>query len=368
MFKIDLATKLIFKVDKEIVIFVSATYNIAFIKLSNGFIQSFKDGGCMTQTWGKKITSALVVLVTISLALLAAEGIIRLKNASMKNYDIEMWKYALKLKTPSDNPLIGHEHLPNKSATLQSVSIRTNEFGFRGAPITQANIQRRILFLGSSVTLGWGVEEEKILTSRLKQKFEANGQHVEILNAGIGNFNTARYVERFMTKLQALKPTDIVVQYILRDAEVLEPPKKNILLHHSQLATTAWIVISRYFSKFQEPTLEEHYKKVYQDEAKGFQEMQKQLERLAEYAKANHIQLYLAMTPDIHDLIDYKYAYIHEKMKNIATKLGYTYIDLLTNMQGIPPKDIWAMPGDPHPNALGHEKMADVLYPAIAQG
>lgn len=314
----------------------------------------------------KKITSVFIVTVTIGLMLFIAEGVIRLKNASMKNYDIEMWKYALKLKQPSPNPLIGHEHLPNQSAVLQSVEMRTNEYGLRGAPIdSQPTPQRRILFLGSSVTLGWGVPEASTLTQRLEKKFASQGQTVQVLNAGIGNFNTQRYVELFFTKLTSLQPTDIVVHYVLRDAEVLAPSKKNLLLRHSQLATTAWIVLSRYFSKFNEPSLEEHYHKVYDPNATGFQEMQKQLARLSQYCQANNIRLYFAMTPDIHDLIDYKYRDIHETMKTFSSQLGATFVDFLPAMQGLTPEEIWAMPGDPHPNALGHEKMAEALFPVL---
>ncbi len=325
-------------------------------------------GGSMSSI-AKKLGSVAIVLATVVFALVAAEGALRLKNASMKNYDIEMWKYALKLKKQSDNPLIGHEHIPNKSAVLQSVNLRTNEWGLRGDTVREKlpNV-RRILFLGSSVTLGWGVSEEETITSLIQEKFSDDEQAVEVLNAGIGNYNTPRYVERFFKRLEPLKPTDIVVHFVLRDAETLEAPRKNLLLRHSQLATTAWIVLSRYFSKFKEPSLEEHYYKVYEEQAPGFINMKRELKRLADYANANHVRLYLAMTPDIHDLLDYKYTAIHEKMKEVATSLGYTYVDFLQPMAGLAPEEIWAMPGDPHPNAVGHRKMADALYPILAQG
>lgn len=316
----------------------------------------------------KRLISFSVVILSVVVAFFAAEGILRAKNASMKNYDIEMWKYALKLKQPSINPLIGHEHIPNQSATLQSVRIRTNEFGLRGKSIPlKSTADRRILFLGSSVTLGWGVAEEETLTGRLQQKFLEEGQSVEILNAGIANFNTQRYVELFFSKLNALHPTDIVVHYVLRDAEILTS-KRNFLLRHSQLATTAWMALSRNFSKFK-PSQEKYYQNIYEDATSTeFQAMKFQLSRLSQYCKENHIRLYLAMTPDLHDLENYSYSSIHDQMKSVAQELGYTFIDLLPSMQGYSGQDLWAMPGDPHPNSLGHAKMADALFPVIAKG
>ena len=56
----------------------------------------------------------------------------------MTNYDIEMWRYARELKVSSDDPALDFEHLKNKSAVLQNVDIRLNEWGLRGDPVTPA--------------------------------------------------------------------------------------------------------------------------------------------------------------------------------------------------------------------------------------
>jgi lysophospholipase L1-like esterase len=49
----------------------------------------------------------------------------------------------------------------------------------------------------------------------------------------------------------------------------------------------------------------------------------------------------------------------------VAERDGFIYVDLLPGLQGLEPKQLWAMPGDPHPNALGHEIMAQTLYPVL---
>ena len=67
-------------------------------------------------TWGSSASS----LTSLAVALLAGELILRLQNSSMRNYNIEMWRYAKELKTPSAPPELGHEHLRNASADLQS--------------------------------------------------------------------------------------------------------------------------------------------------------------------------------------------------------------------------------------------------------
>jgi lysophospholipase L1-like esterase len=312
------------------------------------------------------ILGAMMVVMSTAIALGAGEVILRIKNSSMQNYDIEMWRYAKELKQRSDDPILGHEHVPSKSALLQSVDIRINEQGLRGAPVPPPTPgKRRILFLGSSVTLGWGVPEDQTLTERLRKMFAAQGQDVEVLNAGIGNYNSVRYVERYLTRLTALEPTDIVVHFFLRDAETLDAGGGNILLRNSELAVTLWVAITRYFSAAGKISLEDHYRAVYRPDAPGFIEMQKALAKLADYARQHHIRIYFAMTPDVHDLVDYKFGYIHDLMHDIAVKDGYKYVDLLPAMRNLTPSVLWSMPGDPHPNGLGHERMAGAIFPSL---
>ncbi len=315
---------------------------------------------------GNAIISMVLFVVSIGIAFFAGESILRIKNSSMKNYDIEMWRYALELKRKSDIPILGHEHISSRKATLQSVEIRTNKYGLRGDIVPPVTLgKRRILFLGSSITLGWGVPESETMTERLSEMFKADGLDVEVLNGGIGNYNAVRYVERFMKRLTDLKPTDIVVHYFLRDAEVLEAGGGNVLLRNSQLAVTTWVALSRYFGKNSGKTLDEHYHNVYESDSEGFIEMRKALHKLSEYAQTNNIRIYLAMSPDVHDLVNYKFIDIHDIMRDVAKKERMVFIDLLPSMVNLTPHQLWSMPGDPHPNGLGHQLMAETIYPVL---
>jgi hypothetical protein len=74
--------------------------------------------------------SILLSGVTLVLCLLVAEAFLRLKNSTMTNYDIEMWRYANELKQKSDDPQIDFDHRHAQSALLQSTKIRLNSWGF----------------------------------------------------------------------------------------------------------------------------------------------------------------------------------------------------------------------------------------------
>ncbi|MEM8811412.1 MAG: SGNH/GDSL hydrolase family protein [Pseudomonadota bacterium] len=311
------------------------------------------------------IFATITVVVSLVLMVGVGEAVLRFKNASMQNYDIEMWRYSNELK--ESDPQLGHDHVVNASAVLQSTEIRTNRFGLRGGPVSDERPDRRILFLGASITLGWGVEEELTVTQLLEQKLRESGEQVEVLNAGIGNYNAERYVTRFLRDLTELQPTDIVVHYFLRDAEQLDAGGGNWFLRNSQLAVTLWIAASRLGGMFGATSLEDHYGEVYEPDQAGYRSMLDSLQQLKDYAESNEVRLYMAMVPDVHNLKDYRFSFIHERMREVADELEFEFVDFLPAFEGLTPEDVWAMPGDPHPNALGHELMADALFPVLAE-
>ena len=302
-----------------------------------------------------------LILVSTVVTLGIAEGALRIKNLNMKNYDIEMWKYAKELKT--EDPLLGHIHIPNKSATLQGVEIKLNSLGMRSHE-PMKNPKRRVLFLGSSITMGWGVEQVDSLCDVIEKKINKDGQHSEVLNGGIGNYNTSRYVELFFQKFTDLRPTDIVVHYFINDAEILPLGGGNIFLRNSQLAVTLWIAFQRIRATGSKG-LVEHYSEVYDPNSDGYVKMSKSLEKLSHYALENNINLYMAMSPDIHFLIDYPFKSQHEQMRKFAQSLNYKFIDLLPALEGVKFEDVQTIKGDAHPNARGHEIMAETIYQAI---
>jgi len=314
------------------------------------------------------ISGALTVILTLLICTAAAEGVLRLKNASMRNYDVEMWRYSRELKFASELAVLGHEHQPNAKAMLQSVEIRTNAWGLRGGAVseTPAPGRRRVLMLGSSIALGWGVPEESVISSLLQAKFEAAGQDVEMLNAGIGNYNAERYIERFLHRLTPLKPTDLLVLAFVRDGEPLEQGGGNFLLRNSQLALTVWTVVNRVFGESGENGLVAHYQRIYAPGSSAVTRMNAEFAKLAAYAREHRIRVTLAMVPDIHNLDRYPLQFVHDIFGKTARDNGFAYVDLLPALRGIASSDIWAMPGDPHPNARGHALMADAIYPVLA--
>jgi lysophospholipase L1-like esterase len=315
------------------------------------------------------IENTIVFLVTILIMAVALEGFLVIQNKDGKNYDVEMWKYSRSLKIISKYERLGHEHNPGYTARLQNVDIRINDIGMRGGePNLKADT--KIIMLGSSITLGWGVSEEQIYPSILKRSLQAHtNTSIEVFNAGVGNYNTFREVESFFLKYNVLKPDIIVLNYFVNDAEILPAPKSNWLLENSQLAVLLWSRLEQIKTKFGvQESFEEHYKNIYKDDFEGWILTQKSFAKLAKYANDRNVPVIVAMIPDIHNLKNYPFGFIHEKIKKLSEDNGFVFVDLYDSFKNIDkPEEIWAMPGDPHPNAKGHQMIADQLFPVLSK-
>lgn len=85
---------------------------------------------------------------------------LRLLYPLYANYNTEMWRYCAEFKQRSDLLNMGHEHKPNKHGILYGVEVKTNSRGFRADKDYDASKPDnviRILVLGDSITMGWGV-------------------------------------------------------------------------------------------------------------------------------------------------------------------------------------------------------------------
>ena len=71
------------------------------------------------------------------------------------------------------------------------------------------------------------------------------------------------------------------------------------------------------------------------------------------------------MIPDISNLTDYKFDYIHEMIREIAMANNYIFVDSLPKFRGKSFESLYAMPGDPHPNSEGHKIIAETAFPEL---
>ena len=142
---------------------------------------------------GRRLRSALVNLAVLAASLLmlagALEMALRLVFARSLDFSMEMWKYAVALKQPVADPRLSFAHRPNRSAFLMGVPISIDSAGLRDRefPREKPPGVYRIVWLGDSTTLGWGVPLDGTAPKILERELNATGHgRFEVLNAGVG--------------------------------------------------------------------------------------------------------------------------------------------------------------------------------------
>lgn len=195
------------------------------------------------------VRSLLVVLISLALALLLAEGMVRLADA----VGVVDLSPSLAEVAPPDqledqvdvgaasgasgplyvgDPALHHRMAANWSGFFpeeivqevgrSEVPIRTNSLGLRSPEITLAKPPDtfRILVLGDSVTFGWSLRGEDTYASQLASLLATlrPNQRVDVINAGVSGYGTWQELRWLQETGLALEPDVVIVQAHLNDA------------------------------------------------------------------------------------------------------------------------------------------------------
>lgn len=317
-----------------------------------------------------RIFSFVAILIGILLSLGAIELASRTILDDGMNFDLEMWKYARDIKRVSPIEGLGHDHIPNTRGTYMGVPVSINSLGYRDREFALEKPQNtvRILMLGDSVTFGWGVELEhtvaKLLEARLNRS--ANTHPVEVINAGVGNYNTFMEVKEFTERGYKLNPDIVVLNYFINDTEPLPHRRDLSLLEHFYAAAFVMGRVDRlqriYLGK---EDWKNYYLGLYSQESIDWFKTKSAIRRLIQYCSENHIKLIIANYPELHELAPYPFQNVTEQLETIATSSEVPFIDLLQAVETLVPGSLWVSPTDAHPNRRATEEFAVALEAAL---
>src|SRR4051812_38221913 len=180
--------------------------------------------------------NAFTLLITLAIGYAGAELYVSYAIDDGMQFDLEMWRYARYIKRVSANPAIGHEHTPNTHAHLMGADVKINSQGLRDRefPMTPPPGRIRIMMLGDSLAFGWGVQAEQTSSKRLEKMLLDAGHDVEVINTGVGNYNTEMEVAYFLERGAKLRPHYVVLNYFINDAEPTPRDHSNFLSRHSR--------------------------------------------------------------------------------------------------------------------------------------
>jgi lysophospholipase L1-like esterase len=317
---------------------------------------------------GSKTLSKLI-LASFALLFVALllEGMLRVAFYHSKDFSMEMWKYAVQLKRPVPNPKLSFAHQPNGHAVLMGVDVRINSQGLRDDEysVTKPDGVYRIMMLGDSTTFGWGVPlnetSAKILERNLNAEHVPGYDHVEVLNAGVGNYDTVQEVTYYETRGRAFHPDLVVLVYFINDPEPVPVERKGLLIDSSYLIAFS---VNRFDGVLirigTRPDWNRYYSSLYEDNRPGFQACKAALLNLASTTKRENTKLLVAILPELHQINgSYPFTAAHKKIKDVLAAEHAPVLDLIDGLRNHgPEKTLWVTPLDDHPNGKANTLVA----------
>jgi lysophospholipase L1-like esterase len=318
------------------------------------------------------------LLVGTLLALVAGEIVVRVIAARTLIYNIEMVRYAKELKTPDPRGEVSHVHRTNASAHLMGVNVALNSLGHRSPELTNPKPPdtKRVLVLGSSVTFGWGVPADAVFTSLVQKRFATErpdgSTAIEFANAGIGNYNTVAQSVLFGRQYPLVKPDLVVLHYFISDPEPRPPARNSPILRYSYFAAYCYDRFKTLgLAAEGKNDLFRHYAEIYDDSKPYWRDTLDRISAMRDIAARDGVPMIVMIIPDFHNLAKgTPYESLYAKMEKGFLERRFVTINTFPVFQeryGGKESELWIQPDDPHPNAKGHEVMAELLYDHLSK-
>ncbi len=108
---------------------------------------------------------------------------------------------------------------PNQQAYSADKAASINERGLRGAlvPYEKPEGVRRLLFLGDSITFGFGVDERDIVTTRVSRLLAERAIEADVVNSGVPAYNTRQEVDYLELEGLRYRPDWVILGFYWND-------------------------------------------------------------------------------------------------------------------------------------------------------
>lgn len=320
----------------------------------------------------KKVIFTLIMIVCLTMILFfSGELIIRLLYPRFSNYNMEMWRYAAEIKKPLNNEKLPFHHYPNKEGLYYNVKIKTNSLGFRDKEynLKKSKDKKRIIFLGDSFTLGWGVPFNDIYSKQLEQMLNAKENTHEVINMGTGNYNSIMELELFKMKGLNLNPDVVILMHFINDAEPT-PDKVSAIEYNIRKNSFFLAFLFDRYVKFK--TIfdrsfdwKKYYTNLYSKESESLTANTESIKGLIRLCKERNIKILIVNIPDLHQLKDYPFPFVTQYINRIAEDAGIPFLDLLPWLSEYEPESLWVSLEDPHTNAKANTIIAHAIFKKI---
>jgi len=276
----------------------------------------------------------------------------------MSMYD-EVEKYMQDLV---QDPALSFRHPAGLRKIYQGVEVATNEIGLRDRPVgPKSTGTHRILLLGDSVTLGWGVPVEHTYGRRIEVALAGSGPRFETVNTGVNGYNTVQQFEFLKIAAPSIEPDIVTLLFVENDVEpvIALPGGSRSLwqgplfwLARSRAFRFAYIMVPAYLGPGTPPPSAGH----------AWQASMSALAGIHAYCRARDIPfaafVYRQRPTPLTDRI-------WKDISDVANERGFQAHDTAPWFQDVDLLDVVNSRVDVHPNAKGHQILADGITKAL---
>lgn len=258
--------------------------------------------------------------------------------------------------TPHPSDKIIYDLLPNLNVKFQDVALKTNSCGMRDVEIKADKPANtfRIALLGDSFAFAWGVEAEKSFASRLEDNLNnisRGAPKFEVLNFGVPGYSTFQEVEKFKETGQDFNVDAVLVYFVQNDFGF------PFFVKNSSKAGAI-------FSAVEMTVLHSHGDPKARAEVNALvrENPNESLKQLAEICEKQGIDLYLAFNPSKTWRSDKHAISVLRQRKDIESIVLTPAYKRIVRQRQLADADL-RLKGDPHPSALKHGILGDLLTP-----
>jgi lysophospholipase L1-like esterase len=275
---------------------------------------------------------------------------------------------------PASDPQVSYELKPDYSGWYKGARFTTNSYGLRDReyPLLKPANTLRVAVLGSSWTMGSGVEVEEIWHSVLEKELNEAGageQNYEFINFGVDQYGLGELVAVLETKVPAFSPDLVIIAFTHYTPTILwvDPPipykaqgKRNPFFYLWSLRVIDVRLNLGLYSD------DDARRTTADANLQGNQQLKKALQKFAAYSQSTG-------TP----VVIVKLAYAARWKQNIQSgesilagmEADLISIDVVESMSahGYQPEQLRVSVWDSHPNALGHRLIAQAVKEGLTQ-
>lgn len=293
---------------------------------------------------------------------------------------------------PSADAALLFELKPNSRQWFQGRWVRTSADGYRVsamvAPATPATPTEpaavRIAVLGDSTSFGWGVAYEETYAERYRERMEAlSGKRIEMRNYSVPAYNAAQELRVFQLEVAAYRPDLILLHHDHNDTDPTTQMMGTLYMpveygdNPLGSALVKWAVRRLRQERSRQTNLATSTgnRRIggYVVSGPLYDGHLEARRRLVEEASALEIPVVAVIfnafvTRDEHWRTNEHYTELHRKLADRLAGMGYYVLDLYPHVQELLRRrgwanlgPLWNSPEDGHPNAEGHQFIADTL-------